>query len=174
MYMVRWGVHRPYFENLNPNSTNSEIKAMREEIKKIINKYFNEMDISESIIDEMLSIEPNKIKILSADELTKYRITVMDANHEEKMIAEEAQRYNITSGIYRQRKAITDKKCGYFHVAAREKRLPEFWKCEKMTMLNISESEYNLRESKAQAKCFKIEAGPNRGQCYYDATILGK
>ena len=143
------GIHRPYFEALNSNATTLDIKKMRDENKKLMKEYFANMDVSDSIIEEMMSVEPNKIKILSEDELTKFRLSVMDADHEEKMIAEEAQRYNLTSSVYRQRNAITEKKCGYSFTASRENRLPEFWKCQNMTMLNITESEYINREAKA-------------------------
>ena len=168
------GIHRPYFESLNPNATTSEIKKMREENKKLIKEYFANMDVSDSIIDEMMSIEPSKIKILSEDELTKFRLSVMDADHEEKMIAEEAQRYNLTSSVYRQRNAITEKKCGYSFKAIQENKFPEFFKCQNMVMLNISESEYFNREARAKSTCFKMEQGPNRGRCLFDVRILGK
>ena len=168
------GIHRPYFEALNSNATTLDIKKMRDENKKVMKEYFVNMDVSDSIIEEMMSIEPNKIKILSEDELTKFRLSVMDADHEEKMIAEDAQRYNLTSSVYRQRNAIALKKCGYFFNASRENRLPEFWKCENMTMLNITESEYLNREVKAKSTCFKMEQGMNRGRCLFDVRILGK
>jgi hypothetical protein len=65
------GIHRPYFEALNSNATTLDIKKMRDENKKVMKEYFVNMDVSDSIIEEMMSIEPNKIKILSEDELTK-------------------------------------------------------------------------------------------------------
>lgn len=168
------GVHRPYFEDLDPNASKTEIRAMREEMKKRMIKYLNDMDISESIIDEMLSIEPDKIKILSEDDLTKYRLTVMDADHEEKMISEEAQNFNLTSSVYRQRKFLSQKKCGYITTAIQNNSVPEYLKCQNMVILNITEIEYVNRESKVKANCANLEKGANRNKCFFDARILGK
>ena len=168
------GIHRPYFDSLNSNATTLEIKKMRDENKKSMKEYFANMDVSESIIDEMMSIEPSKIKILNEDELIKFRLSVKDANYEEKRIAEDAKRYNLKSSVYRERNVISEKKCGYSFVAIRENRWPDWLKCERMTMLNISESEYLNREAKAQSTCLKMEQGTNRERCLFDVRILGK
>jgi len=167
------GIHRPYFDQLKSGTSVTEIKAIREENIRIMKSYLKKMDISESIIDDMLSIEPDKIKILTEDDLTRYRLNLMDADYEEKMVAEEAQSYNLTSSIFRQRRSLSEKKCGYVGTAIDNNRIPEFRKCQNMTMLNISESEYLNRESKVNTICQKINL-ESRGPCLYDARILGK
>jgi ATP-dependent protease ClpP protease subunit len=167
------GIHRPYFDQLKGGTSIAEIKAIREENIRIMKSYLKKMDISESIMDDMLSIEPDKIKILSEDDLTRYRLNLMDADYEEKMVAEEAQSYNLTSSMFRQRRALSESKCGYVGIAIDKNRYAEFRKCQDMTMLNISESEYLNRESKVNTICRKIDK-ESRGTCIYDARILGK
>ena len=174
---VTWGkigIHRPYFEHLKSGTTISEIKQIREENTKVIKEYFNKMDISELIVDEMLSIEPDKIKVLNENELIRFRLSLMDSDYEERSTAEGAKDYNITSALYRERLSLQEKRCGFYGKAIDNKRESEFFKCQNMVMLNISESEFLNREAKAKSTCFKMEQGPNRGRCLFDVRILGK
>jgi hypothetical protein len=58
------GIHRPYFADLNSQAKINEVQHLR--FKKIdaIKNYLTEMDIPNSILDLMISIPPDDIKVL--------------------------------------------------------------------------------------------------------------
>ena len=73
-------------------------------------EYLSEMDVATSLVDEMISIPPESIKILSYDEMVRYRLFGYDANYEEKQTAEAAAVFGISSSEKRRRDLVA-KKC---------------------------------------------------------------
>lgn len=68
------GIHRPYF----PSATNEDAGTQIKLIKAASAAYFEEMNIPSTLAEEMYSIKPNEIKILSEAELKKYRLNQKD------------------------------------------------------------------------------------------------
>ena len=147
------GIHRPYFQDLKDNLSTSEIKKIRDESVRSWKKYFNDMDISETLVDAMLSIDPSKMKILNESELEFFRLDGTDANWDEKMTAQKAQIYNLTSSEYRKKDIISFSKC--WNSRTKDKNLDK-GKCEYMTFLDITSQEYDSRASRV-SKCFGKE-----------------
>lgn len=59
----------------------------------------------------MLSIPPEKIKILTRTELEELRLSITDANFDEKETSYRASFYSLSSFEYRKRMAIADSRC---------------------------------------------------------------
>ena len=140
------GIHRPYFVELSPNLSTADIGRIRSEQTRLMKSYFAEMDVPESLLDAMLSIPPENIKILSESELKQYRIYYDDANFEEKETAELAKQWYLTSAEYRKRVAERSKKCSS---AMSREDWGQYRVCEVMTMVNISKSEAQKRIEKS-------------------------
>jgi hypothetical protein len=104
----KMGVHRPYFSALEANLSIKDIKNKRNEMSIFIKNYLNEMDINESLLDEMMATPPEEMKILSPEELKYYRIQGIDANWDERNVAMLANLYGTNSATIRQRKVIAD------------------------------------------------------------------
>ena len=167
------GIHRPYFSDINDRLSVSDIKKLREDNIKKMKAYFNFMDISETVVDAMLSVEPNKIKILTESELENFRLSIPDANYEEKTIAEEARRYNLTSSEYRRKEVIVNSKCGT--TSSNMSNLQALFKCQSMIYLDISGQEYERRRTKAFQNCGDIKnAEEKRNECFYKINVLNQ
>ena len=66
------GIHRPYFESSAPDPKKSAEQV--KETLKSIKIYLASKGIPEFLAEEMFSTPPNKIKYLTENELTKYRL----------------------------------------------------------------------------------------------------
>ena len=143
------GIHRPYFQDLKDNLSTSEIKKIRDESARSWKKYFNDMDISEALVDAMLSIDPSKMKILNESELEFFRLDGTDANWDEKITAQDARKWNLTSSEYRKKQTIASK-------CHTREAIQNRSKCEYMTFLDITSQEYESRKLRV-SKCFGEE-----------------
>jgi ATP-dependent protease ClpP protease subunit len=136
--MGKVGIHRPYFADLNPNATLPQIQKAREDMNVKISQYVREMDIAPTIVELMMSVPPEKMKILSEADLESYRLDGIDAAYDEKQVAEYASNWNISSATYRVRDSQREKKCG----SVLEAKGMEAWRnyqiCNWSIMLAIS------------------------------------
>ena len=130
------GIHRPYFANLNPNASIADIQQSRDRMLTEITKYFRDMDIGSSLADEMMSIPPEKMKILSQSQLEKYRLSGTDAAYDEKNTAEFANLWNISSAEFRKRDLASESRCGTKAPPDKQK-WREFQICLWSVMLDI-------------------------------------
>jgi hypothetical protein len=99
------------------------------------------MDINTELVDAMMAIPPEEMKLLSKAELLHYRLDGTDANYDEKIIADSAHRYGTTSAIMRQRR-VSSYKCGV-----------EDYYCREATLWGISEKIYWLRLKSISKLC---------------------
>ena len=154
------GIHRTYFSEIDDQLPRKEIQRQRQIIIKDIKAYLSEMDVSDSLAEDMLSIPPEKIKLLSQSELNRYRLIGIDASAEEKEIATRAREFNLSSAQYRQRHAIAIDKC----LADVE--------CYMAEMLKISVEEFKRRYEKYQMMCPK-GTDSKASKCYERYVVLG-
>jgi hypothetical protein len=151
------GIHRPYFVQLDTKYSAEEIRRIRLAQNKIIKDYLIEMDVADSLLDAMLAIPAEQVKVLTPNELSHYRLTGDDANFNEKNIAEDARLWYLNSSQYRQRNAVVEKKCGYFFDEKYRNNIEIFYRCQATIMLNISNTEYDARWKKSSSECFTPE-----------------
>ena len=143
---VRIGIHRPYFLDLNSNTSISDITNMRNKMRNIIISYLQEMDINTNLYDDMLSIEPNDMKILSKEELQRYRLSIDDANYDELKVAKNAKFFNIYSSEYRKRKSLIDSQCP-------SSNIDDYMDCYNKILLDISINEFKKRRDRLNKVC---------------------
>lgn len=138
------GIHRPYFSDLNKNLSTIEIKKYREDLNNEIKKYFEEVDVSQTLLDAMLAVPPEDMRILSLGELNGYRLGFEDATFNEKVISMDAKKYGMTSADYRKREVIARYKCN---------TSKDFSVCWIATILEINEIEAKKRDN-LKFQCF--------------------
>ena len=68
------GIHRPYFTSGGTGSVSDAIKATKLEVEA----YFEEMNIPGRLAEDMFSIDPANMRILSEPELRDYRLNSKD------------------------------------------------------------------------------------------------
>ena len=147
------GIHRPYLVQLDTKYSADEIRRIRSAQNKNIKEYLIEMDVAESLLDAMLAIPADKIKILTENEITQFRLTGDDANFEEKNKAADASEWFLSSAEYRKREAEVTQKCGRMSTDNSE----WFVRCETTVMLKISDAEFDARLKKIRDVCSKPE-----------------
>lgn len=107
------GLHRPYFADLPPNLSTSEISQKREQMRNEVASYMKEMNISVRLLDLMEAIPPEKMKMLTKSEVSDLGLDAPDPVWDEKHVANNAKYYGITSAEYRQLEQTAKRKCPY-------------------------------------------------------------
>jgi hypothetical protein len=164
------GIHRPYLTQLSPNSTPSDVSRIRSKTSLELKELFETFDINPTLVDDMMGIPPEEMKVLSKDELRRYRLSVDDANYNEVAIAKTARVWNLTSAEFRKRDIIADERC---KSNASDSLLGYDWNCRNSIILNISKSDFTKREIKAKEICKNYD-GDSKQECWRNILVLGK
>ncbi len=104
------GIHRPY----STDTSNRDFQTIQKESKNIAmisRKYFEEMNISSILFDDMMAISPENIKILTEDDFQKYGLLSIDPVEQEIDDAFQARKYKITKQEFLRRKSRADYAC---------------------------------------------------------------
>lgn len=81
-------------------------------MKKLISDskaYFSEMNIPEIIVEDMFSINPSEMRILSIAELEKYRFIANDMAHDEESDMRQSELLGLSRSEYMTRKKLMRK-----------------------------------------------------------------
>jgi hypothetical protein len=76
-----------------------------------IRTYLREMNVVDSLADTMLRINPEKMHVLSAVELSQYGLTDVDPVSMETFDLEQAQKYGLDRQEYMRRKSLAEQQC---------------------------------------------------------------
>ncbi len=104
------GIHRPYLIARSNEGFDAAVKGALAASRV----YFAEMNIPEQLADDMFSIAPTDLKVLTDDELERYRLNQVDMAWSEEMDLEAALYHGMTRQEYmlKSRMAREDaKKC---------------------------------------------------------------
>ena len=74
--------------------------------------YFREMNVAEGLADAMLRTNPEKIRLLSEEELAKYGLTPVDPIAAESFDLLTAKSYGLDRQEYMRRKVLAESRCG--------------------------------------------------------------
>lgn len=150
------GIHRPYFISIEEGKSAEEIRSMRDSLSIKIKTFLNFMDVPESLFEEMLSYPPEKIKVLSQQDLTRFRLSGKDATQDEIDTANSAKYFNLTSAEYRKRFEESFEKCNYLIKANASGE--SILKCVHSRIINITDVEYERRWNKANTMCLSVSS----------------
>lgn len=92
----RVGIHRPYFETAGSGSILDEIKNIKSELEL----YLEEMNIPANLAEDMFSIEPNDMRILTDNEMQNYRLNIKDYAAQEADTVRMMEIYGKTRSEY--------------------------------------------------------------------------
>ena len=98
------GIHRPYFESKPSLGYDATLKAILSESRT----YFREMNIPESLADDMFSIPPADMRLLGDALLTKYRLDQPDMAYAEERAIEDAKAYGLSRQEYEFRLKLSE------------------------------------------------------------------
>jgi hypothetical protein len=104
-------IHRPYFSEISADLPESELRDKYKATRKTIDDFLDEMNVPKSLADDMYSVPPGKLKILSAPALGQYLLNQTDPVYDESITRQDASSYRITSAEYRKRAALVEIQC---------------------------------------------------------------
>jgi hypothetical protein len=105
------GIHQPYFlvpnDAVQPDAVGQSYSIMLKQIRS----YLSEMNVSESLADEMLKTLPSDVKYLTHDQQEQFGITFTDPIEREISSLQEAKTLNIDRNEYNRRQALWRRSC---------------------------------------------------------------
>lgn len=104
------GIHRPYFVTTRAGSVAEAIKATKGEVER----YLVEMNIPARLAEDMFSIDPVDMRILTTEELRDYRLNSMDYAEGEAQSVTTAEKYGLTREGYEAFKQDLNYSCQIF------------------------------------------------------------
>jgi hypothetical protein len=105
------GIHRPYLTE--PTSDGAALRRWYERLSTDAKTYLREMNVRESLFDDMVSIPPEQIHIFqSAQEMDRYGLLDWDPVAEEQLSAAQMQRFGIANkSLLYERKQQLEREC---------------------------------------------------------------
>ncbi|WP_283744276.1 hypothetical protein [Sideroxydans sp. CL21] len=104
------GIHRPYDPN-GEITTEVQQKEKYRKIGKQIVAYFKEMNIPTRLYEDSMYISPDKIKILSYNEMQAYGLNTNDPYFEESIESSSAKSHGVSRQEYKAREKRARSEC---------------------------------------------------------------
>lgn len=104
------GIHRIYKID-DTVTAPSDQKKIQKKIEKVIKQYFEEMNIPTELYDESMRVPPEKNRILTSAELSKYGLNEDDPYYHDALISKFSKSLGITSSEYIERLARKNSMC---------------------------------------------------------------
>ena len=101
----RVGIHRPYFAS---NRKVPDRRAYYRQLQKRLQDYVEELDFPPSLYEAIMAIPPERISILTAQDLKRFYLQGMSPAAEDEADAESARNLGISVSEYLQKKARAD------------------------------------------------------------------
>lgn len=105
------GIHRPYLEALNGDLNYPKVQHAYDAMTETIRSYLAEMDVSEKLADDMMTVAPERVRFLSVDELVHYGLGIVDPVLKEEIELKNAQKLGIDRREYMRRQNLIDAFC---------------------------------------------------------------
>ena len=113
------GIHRPFGaapKTATYESTQKEFRALEQSARK----FLQEVNIPVALFDEMMSVPPQKLRILSEEELARYGVSQNDPIYEEVQDGKAAQALGVSKEEYLRRKYRSERICNAISVNERK------------------------------------------------------
>lgn len=109
------GIHRPFSSTTNSNTYESSQKTFRT-LEQSAKAFLKDMNVPTSLYDEMMSVPPQKLRLLTEQELVRFGIGQNDPAYQDNLDAEAARAYGLEKEAYLVRKERADRICGALYI----------------------------------------------------------
>lgn len=158
------GIHRPYLRDVDEHASVGSIRSQRASQIERIRSYIEGMDLSLQLLDAMLAVPPDEVRILTEDEMRDYRITGTDASFEEFQVNWNAKMFDLSSSEYRRRHAIALTAC---------ENTDETNVCASASILGISLAESQGRWSRYMSCKQRVKNELTQRECFRSMVTHG-
>jgi hypothetical protein len=137
------GIHRPYL-GTTPRQplTTDQVRNSYTAMLKDMRAYLHEMNVSERLADDMLATEPERVRILTGTELSRYGLAGVDPAEQRKRAidnevrdVQEANKLGLDRREYTRRKALGERQCAYTTVGQAVTDYSDFLRCKQKILL---------------------------------------
>ena len=142
------GLHRPYFSMLSPDMSSAEITERRHRLLTEVATYMKEMNASPRVLEQMEAIPPEKMKMLTASEVSDLGLDAPDPVWDEKDVAASAAQYGLISSEFRRRRVSAVSRCAAFRVSISQSndKNQEHYDCVEGVLWGLGMQEYYSRD----------------------------
>ncbi len=105
------GIHRP-FAPIDDRVTANSQKQYYDRLEKEVKAYLAAVNIPAELYDHMIRIPPEKVKVLTVDELQRYGLSEADPYDNAARGADDARSLGISNQELIRRKAKANSECG--------------------------------------------------------------
>lgn len=109
------GIHRPFSSTTDSKTYESTQKTFRA-LEQSAKSFLKDMNVPSSLYDEMMSIPPQKLRLLTEQELARFGIGQSDPAYQDNRDAEAARAYGLDKEAYLYRKERADRICEVLYV----------------------------------------------------------
>ena len=136
------GIHRPFLGTSPHNPLKTEqVKQAYEHMLQDMRAYLREMNVPERLADDMLAIEPHRVRVLTQAALTEYGLANVDPAEQQRRAVEneardieEANRLGLDRMEYTRRKAFAESICERTPAGQPVTDYSEFWNCKQRVL----------------------------------------
>lgn len=104
------GIHRPFSSTTNSNTYESSQKTFRT-LEQSAKAFLKDMNVPTTLYDEMMSVPPQKLRLLTEQELARFGIGQNDPVYQDNLDAETARALGLEKEAYLGRKERADRIC---------------------------------------------------------------
>lgn len=108
---ARVGIHRPYITDMSYEPSYSDVQSLYLRVQATARKYLQDMHLNASLVDEMFSVPPEKMRILTKQDLERFGLNQSDPVGQEMRDLAQSKRLGISRAEYLGRKARLDAVC---------------------------------------------------------------
>ena len=109
------GIHRPFSSTTDPKTYDSTQKTFRT-LELSAKAFLKDMNVPASLYDEMMSVPPQKLRLLTKQELARFGIGQSDPAYQDNRDAKSARTYGLDKKEYLGRKERADRICNALNV----------------------------------------------------------
>lgn len=157
----RLGIHRPY-------STDTGYKTLQDadrqykQMDAAVRAYFKEMNVSESLADDMLHIRSQDVKFLERQDADQYALNDDDPAYADTEASMGAETYGVSKAEYFRRTKRAERECQHFLTDPTDPTDilsggKEFNECQDAIMYGISQSDFVSRKDRAYKECKPLD-----------------
>jgi hypothetical protein len=109
------GIHRPFNSKTDARTFESTQKTFRA-LEQSAKSFLKDVNVPTSLYDEMMSVRPEKLRLLTEQELARFGIGQSDPAYQENSDAEAARAYGLDKEEYLRRKERAERICNALNV----------------------------------------------------------
>lgn len=158
---ARVGIHRPYPTTIGAQS----LESAQQEYDLIVRasrEYFQDMNVSEDLLNTMVRTRSDEVRFLSHTELQEFGLVGTDPAYQFSLDSRAAAKFGVPRSVLLERRAMRERSCDSdMQGLTREAIMAELKRngdCQMAIMWGLSIGEYTRRRAIVRSQCVEDKA----------------